>query len=143
MKYLTIALILFLGLKAKAQQPANVPTAIFESSGERPVTPQPADSNKIYTAVEQQPVFAGGTTWHKYLQMNLKRPNTDVQGKVFVSFIVERNGSLTDIKVIRSLSPECDQEAIRLVKTSPKWKPGLLNGKSVRFIYTSAVDFGM
>ena len=89
-----------------------------------------------------------GTTkadWQRYLQDHLKYPEKakkdGIQGKVFVTFVVERDGRLSNIKVIRSLNPECDQEAIRIVKSSPLWVPARNHEKIVREQYTSVVNF--
>ncbi|HZX57408.1 MAG TPA: energy transducer TonB [Mucilaginibacter sp.] len=100
----------------------------------------------IFTAVEHEPEFPGGIEkLYRYLGRNLRYPaaakENNVQGKVFVTFVVEKDGSLTGIKISKSLSPETDAEAIRLMKASPKWNPGIQNGRPVRVLYTIPVDF--
>jgi len=104
------------------------------------------DTNKIFTSVEQSPEFPGGNVaFGKYLSNNIRYPaiakENNVQGKVFLNFIVERDGSLTDIKLIRGIGSGCDDEAIRVLKSSPHWKPGILNGREVRVYYTVPISF--
>jgi TonB family protein len=109
--------------------------------------PQQIDSNKIYTSVERNPEFEGGFAgWSKYVKDNLQYPDkakqANLQGRVIVSFIIERDGSTTDVRVVRSLSFECDAEAVRLIRTSPKWKSAIVQGRNVRCLYTLPVTFG-
>jgi len=104
------------------------------------------DPNKIFTAVEQEPGFKGGIEkFYSYLQKNIRYPavakENNVQGKVFLSFVVEKDGSLTDIKVVRSLGSGCDDEAVRVLKGSPRWNPGIQNGRPVRVQYTMPISF--
>lgn len=94
--------------------------------------------NKIYTSVQVLPEFPGGMAgFGKYVQKNYRVPevDSDISGNVLVSFVVERDGSLTDIKVIRDLGYGTGKEAIRMLKSAPKWKPGIQNGKAVRVAY--------
>ena len=100
----------------------------------------------IFTKVEYVPEFAGGVNgFNKFLYKNLKWPDKsgmiDVQGKVFVIFVVEKDGTLSNIHVIKSLYPEFDAEAIRVMRLSPKWKPGIQNGRIVRVYYTTPIPF--
>jgi protein TonB len=104
------------------------------------------DPNKIFTAVEKEPNFPGGEeAFRNYLGKNIHYPaiakENNVQGKVFLSFVVERNGALTDIKVVRGIGSGCDDEAMRVLKNSPKWTPGIQNGRPVRVAYTIPVSF--
>jgi len=104
------------------------------------------DPNKIFTAVEQEPTFAGGIEkFYAFLRNNIHYPavakENNVQGKVFVSFVVEKDGTLTDIKVVRSLGSGTDEEAVRVLRNSPKWKPGIQNGRPVRVAYTMPISF--
>lgn len=101
---------------------------------------------KIFTAVQQEPEFVGGTkALHKYLKANLKYPqkavDENISGEVLLSFVVEKDGSLSDIKVIRGLSRETDYEAIRLLENCPKWKPGMQNGTPCRVQYSLPINF--
>jgi TonB family protein len=96
----------------------------------------PVDSisdDRIYTVVEQLPEFKGGyEALLKFIRKNLQYPatakSTAVEGTVYVTFVTIKDGSIEDVNVVRGLSAECDQEAIRLVKSMPKWKPGKRNG---------------
>jgi len=104
------------------------------------------DPNKIFTAVEQEPTPAGGmAAFYKYLGNNIRYPavakENNVQGKVFMQFVVERDGSLTDVKVIRGIGNGCDEEAIRVLKNAPKWKAGIQNGRPVRVQYNVPISF--
>ena len=81
----------------------------------------------------------------EYLTANVRYPDdcedTCVQGRVIVSFMVERDGSLSEAKVMKSVYPSLDEEALRVVNSMPKWCPGKLNGKAVRIKYTIPVNF--
>ena len=96
--------------------------------------------------VEQMPYFPGGTNaLLAYLEENIKYPEdceeVCVQGRVVVSFVVEKDGSISDAKVVRSVYPSLDEEALRVVNGMPKWRPGKQNGQSVRTKYTIPVSF--
>jgi len=106
------------------------------------------DPNAILTigGVDEYPEFNGGTkAWSKYMERNLRYPyqaqEENVQGKVFVSFVVERDGSVTDVKVLKGLGFGCDEEAIKVIKKSPLWKPGKNKGVPVRVRYNMAINF--
>lgn len=98
------------------------------------------DDKKIYSTagIEQSPEFPGGIkNFYKFVSDNFKAPEEEgLKGKVLVSFVVEKDGSLTDIKVIRDVGFGTDKEAIRVLKKSPKWSPGEQNGKKVRVQYS-------
>lgn len=102
-----------------------------------------ADPNQIFTAVEKEPQFKGD--FGAYLGKHINYPAVDkennVQGKVFVQFVVERDGSLTDIKVLRAPDESLGDEAVRVLKGSPHWSPGIQNGKPVRVMYTVPISF--
>ena len=92
------------------------------------------------------PSFPGGNeALMKFLQENVKYPvvaqENGVQGRVVVSFVVERDGSITDVKVVRSVDPSLDKEATRVVKSMPHWIPGKQNGAAVRVKYNVPVSF--
>lgn len=103
-------------------------------------------ANKVFDVVEQMPSFPGGNeALMKFLQDNVKYPvvaqENGVQGRVVVSFVVERDGSITDVKVVRSVDPSLDKEATRVVKSMPHWIPGKQNGAAVRVKYNVPVSF--
>ncbi len=96
--------------------------------------------------VEVYPEFPGGmSAWAKFIQRNLKYPymaqDGNVQGKVYLSFVVERDGSITDVNVIRGIGSGCDEEAVRVIKKSPKWKAGRQNNDNVRVRYTMPINY--
>ena len=108
--------------------------------------PKPEVENKVFDVVEQMPSFPGGPqALMEYLSNNVKYPvvaqENGVQGRVVVSFAVERDGSITDVKVVRSVDPSLDKEAARVVKSMPRWIPGKQNGQAVRVKYKLPVAF--
>ncbi|MCK7535289.1 MAG: energy transducer TonB [Marinilabiliales bacterium] len=89
---------------------------------------------EIFQVVENAPAFPGGDGARmKFLQENIKYPQmareSGIQGTVYVTFVVERNGSVTDVKILRGIGGGCDEEAVRVVKNMPKWEPGKQRGK--------------
>jgi protein TonB len=124
---------------------------IDEPVGNAPVSAAVVESNpnEIFTSVEQLPEFPGGIDkFYKYLGKVLRYPavaqENGVQGRVNVTFVVERDGSLTDVKAAgRTLGSGLEEEAIRVLKSSPKWNPGKQNGRSVRVQYTVPVVFSL
>jgi periplasmic protein TonB len=112
----------------------------------KPVELEKPAEEEIFTAVEQSPEFPGGTReMYKYLRENIKYPSAaqraNVSGKVFVKFVVERDGSIGNVDVMKGIGFGCDEEAIRVIKSMPKWNPGKQNGKSVRVFYTMPVVY--
>jgi len=101
---------------------------------------------KIYTNVDCMPEFPGGTmALRRFLATSVRYPvqamKENIQGKVFVSYVVDRDGSITQIKVVRGVHPLLDAEAVRVVTTMPKYSPGKLNGKAVKVAYTLPINF--
>ena len=109
----------------------------------------PTDSvakDEVFMVAEQMPEFPGGMKeLLKFLQNNLKYPENamknNVQGRVIVQFVVEKDGTLTEFKVARSVDPDLDAEALRVLQIMPKWKPGMQRGKIVRVKFTVPVSF--
>jgi protein TonB len=104
------------------------------------------EETKVFDVVEEMPQFPGGqAALLEYLSKNIKYPvvaeENGVQGRVIVTFVVERDGSITDVKVVKSVDPSLDKEAARVVKSMPKWQPGKQNGSAVRVKYTVPVTF--
>lgn len=102
--------------------------------------------NEVYSMVDERAQFPGGQNeMLKYLQENLQYPEdakaNNVHGRVIVKFIVERDGSLSDIKVMKGIGSGCNEEAIRLIQSMPKWKPGKNKGKEVRVSMMVPVNF--
>ena len=101
---------------------------------------------EIFMVVEEMPEFPGGMAeCLKFLGKNIKYPTiaqeNGVQGRVIVQFVVNQDGSIVDPVVVRSVDPYLDKEALRVIKTMPKWKPGKQRGKAVRVKYTVPVTF--
>lgn len=101
-----------------------------------------------FVSIDQQPEFPGGIAkFYEYLGKSIKYPaqaiQNNVQGKVFLSFIVERDGKLSDVNITRGLGSGTDEEALRVVSGSPKWNPGIAGGKTVRVKYNLNVNFKM
>ena len=104
------------------------------------------EETKVFDVVEQMPQFPGGpNALFEYLSKNIKYPvvaeENGIQGRVIVTFVVERDGPITDVKVAKSVDPSLDKEAMRVVKSMPHWIPGKQNGSAVRVKYTVPVTF--
>ncbi len=100
----------------------------------------------IYVYVAQMPDFPGGEeAFHNYLAKSVKHPvdalKKGIQGRVFVSFVVDENGDITKVKLARGADPLLDKEAMRVIRNMPKWKPGYQDGKPVKVYYTVPVNF--
>jgi len=102
-----------------------------------------SDNNIYNTAgIEVKPEFPGGyEAFYKFIAENYKTPNVvGLNGKVYVAFVIEKDGSITDIKVLRDIGYGTGKEAIRVLKISPKWLPGQQNGKTVRCTYSLPIN---
>ncbi|MBP3849908.1 MAG: energy transducer TonB [Prevotella sp.] len=126
----------------------NDETAEVKHVEEKIAEPEPVkeEETKVFDVVEQMPSFPGGpSALMQYLSSNIKYPvvaeENGVQGRVVCTFVVERDGSITDVRVIKSVDPSLDKEAVRVVKGMPKWIPGKQNGSAVRVKYTVPVTF--
>ncbi len=111
-----------------------------------PPAPKQEVENKVFDVVEVMPSFPGGqSALMEYLRDAIKYPvvaqENGVQGRVIISFVVERDGSITDVQVARSVDPSLDKEAMRVVRGMPKWNPGKQNGAAVRVKYNLPVSF--
>ena len=105
-----------------------------------------SDEEAIYVVVETMPEFPGGDLGlMKYIQKNVKYPaiakEYNITGKVYVSFIVDKKGSVTNVKIVRGVDKNLDAEAMRVVKSLPKYKPGKQRGKAVRVMFTIPINF--
>lgn len=104
--------------------------------------PLKADETVMEGVVEEAPSFRGGEKGlQEYIEKNLRYPDECMQGRVVVSFTIEKDGSITDAKVVKSVSEGADMEALRLVNNMPKWKPGKQLGKAVSTKYTLPIEF--
>lgn len=109
-------------------------------------TEEGSDEGEIFQVVEQMPEFPGGMeALLAYLSKNIKYPavaqENNIQGRVIINFTVNKDGSIVDPEVKKSLDPSCDKEAMRVIKAMPKWTPGRQRGKAVRVRYTVPVLF--
>lgn len=109
-------------------------------------TAQTKKNNMVYDVVEVMPQYPGGQiAMLKYIMENIKYPKQimeeGIQGRVTVSFIVEKDGRVSNVRLLRSVQPALDKEAIRVVKSMPKWTPGKHNGKPVRVRFNLPVMF--
>lgn len=105
-----------------------------------------ADENGIYTVAEEMPMYPGGTgELMKFLSKNLQYPASSmekgIQGRVVVQFVVQKDGSIENAKIVRSVDPLLDKEALRVINQMPKWEPGKVQGKAVPVKYTVPVNF--
>ena len=126
---------------------------LFYNSGEtskvgevKKTVPYGPDKNGVYQIVEEMPKFPGGeNALMDYVAKNVVYPKEaqekGISGRVFVGFIVEKDGSVSEVKVLRGIGGGCDEESIRVVKAMPKWKPGKQNGKPVRVSYQLPIFF--
>ena len=101
---------------------------------------------EIFQIVEEMPAYPGGDQkLMEFIAKGIKYPQiareTGIQGRVFVGFVVEPDGSVSNVKVLRGIGGGCDEEAMRVVKSMPKWKPGKQRGKAVRVSYMLPVNF--
>lgn len=114
---------------------------------EDPIVGDP-DEGKIFQFVEEPPSFPGGEDkLMEYLSKNIKYPTiakeNNIQGRVYVTFVVDKDGKVTGAKVLRGIGGGCDEEALRVVKNMPEWKPGRQNGRSVLVQYNLPVVFNL
>ena len=116
------------------------PGIVAPTAGTGVAAPQP---EKIFTYVSQMPTFNGDLM--AYLQKNIQFPEqareNNITGRVVVQFIVSEDGSISDVKVVRSLGGGCDEEAVRVIKAMPKWKAGKQDGRPVKVQFTQSVSF--
>ena len=111
-------------------------------------TSKETNKEEIFEIVEQMPEFPGGQdAMMQYVQSNLKYPQTaknkEIQGKVYIEFVVSRTGEIVDVKVLRGVTgaPELEEEAVRVIKAMPKWNPGVQNGKTVPVYFKLPISF--
>lgn len=111
-----------------------------------PMEEEDKEEEKVFVVVEDQPEFPGGEQARKqYLSENIEYPQlareSGIEGTVYVTFVVEKDGSISDVRVLRGIGGGCDEEAIRVVKEMPKWEPGKQRGKEVRVQFNMPIRF--
>ena len=131
-------------VKGNDEEGGTVLKAVEEIATPEP--PKHEEENKVFDVVEQMPSFPGGqAALMSYLSSHVKYPavaeENGIQGRVTVQFVVEKDGSVTDVKTMKSVDPSLDKEAERVVKSMPKWIPGKQNGSAVRVKYFVPVVF--
>jgi len=136
---LTLMPLLFI-LTAKAQITDSV-----RNSNDKVAT---VNNDAILISVEHVPEYPGGISqFYKFLAKNLRYPaaakENKTEGRVIVTMVIEKDGSLSQVKVVRGIGDGCDEEAVRLIKLSAPWKPGIQNGTLVRVQYTLPVEFAL
>lgn len=137
------------GRKTLAGSP-DAPVSIAAPVGEGPVTSKAVavEDNKVYdfNAIETPAGFPGGqAAFAKFLGANLKMPDraqeNNVSGKVLVGFVVDKDGRLTELKILKGIGSGCDEEALRVLKMSPRWSPGIQNGLPVKMRFSIPINF--
>jgi len=119
---------------------------LIQTSEDNPVQMMENYNDTIYDIVDQMPKFPGGeTAMMEFIGKNVKYPqkakDEGIQGRVFIQFVVEKDGSIGEVKLLRGIGGGCDEEGIRVVKSMPKWTPGQKAGKAVRVYYTLPIFF--
>lgn len=133
-------------IDAEADEATQVEAYVAPVVQSAPVAEESVEEMEIFTVVEDQPNFPGGDEARiLYLKDNIKYPQmareSGIQGTVYVTFVVERNGSVTDVKVLRGIGGGCDEEAIRVIENMPKWNAGKQRGKPVRVQFNMPIKF--
>lgn len=104
------------------------------------------DTDKVYSLADEQPAYPGGmSAFFKYIQSDMQYPDAakaaGVEGRVFVEYVIEKDGSVSNAKILKSLNGECDKEALRLISNSANWTPGKIDGKAVRVKMALPLNF--
>lgn len=108
----------------------------------------PPPAEELFNVVEQMPQYPGGEAeMFKYLARTVRYPEeaqkAGIQGAVYVTFIVEKDGAIQDVSVLRGIGGGCDEEAVRAVTAMPNWEPGMQRGKPVRVLYNLPVRYAL
>ena len=133
---------------AKAEEAKAAELAKAEAKASDVTAPADTTKNVVYDVTETMPQFPGGQgVMMKYLAANIKYPASAVkakkQGRVIVAFVIQKDGSVTNARIVKSVDPELDAEALRIVKAMPNWTPGTQDGKPVNVRYTIPVVFSL
>ena len=118
----------------------------YDYQQEIAVVEEEEETQEVFFIVEEMPVFPGGEeALRKFIAQSVKYPviaqENGIQGRVFVSFVVNQKGEVTNVKVARPFDPNLDKEAVRVVQSMPKWSPGKQRGKAVKVSYTVPINF--
>lgn len=131
-----------LSIDAEADESTQIETYVAPTQTEETETQE----TEIFTVVEDQPGYPGGDEARiKYLAENIKYPQmareSQIQGTVYVTFVVEKDGRVRDVRVLRGIGGGCDEEAIRVIQNMPRWNPGKQRGKPVRVQFNMPIKF--
>ena len=151
-RFFVCALASLVSLVAVAQQqPTRLEHAALNVSNDnvtaKPVAGAAVDDSQAFVKVDKMPSFQDGDlfTFRNWVMMRLRYPKAayenGIQGRVLLSFVIERDGSLTNVQVLQSPHSSLSDEAVRVVKASPKWSPGKQGDKVVRVKYTLPIEF--
>jgi len=129
-----------------AEADENTQVEEYKAPAIKQVEEEEVEEQQIFMVVENAPAFPGGDAGRmKFLQDNIKYPQmareSGIQGTVYVTFVVERNGNVSDVKILRGIGGGCDEEAVRVVQNMPKWEPGKQRGKPVRVQFNMPIKF--
>jgi periplasmic protein TonB len=137
-----ILFVLFLPFSLFAQEKTSTETITIEVE---PIEEAPADED-VYTIVDTLPEYPGGPeAMFKYMSSEIVYPEVmkkaGIMGTVYIGFIVEKNGSISNAKVLKGIGGGCDEEALRVVNAMPDWSPGIQRGKAVRVHFTLPIKY--
>lgn len=140
------ALLLMAGCQPANGEAVEQEEIPFEATNVDESAPLDANTDEVFKVVEVDPEFPGGEeALYKYLAENIKYPekakNNKVEGRVYITFVIEKDGNVSDAKVLRSVNEELDAEALRVINAMPKWKPGMQRGVPVRVQYNIPISF--
>ena len=140
------AVLLMAGCQPANREAVEQEEIPFEATNVDESAPLDANTDEVFKVVEVDPEFPGGEeALYKYLAENIKYPekakNNKVEGRVYITFVIEKDGSVSDAKVLRSVNEELDAEALRVINAMPKWKPGTQRGVPVRVQYNIPIYF--
>ncbi|RYZ47000.1 MAG: energy transducer TonB [Sphingobacteriales bacterium] len=149
MKRIITLIALCVGFTALAQQRAKSPDAVVQSGSSQKVKDSTQQKAPDAAALQMLPEFPGGQpAIEQYIKANLKYPEQakkdNIQGRVGVRFVINKDGSVGEAKVMKGIGGGCDEEALRLIKNMPKWNPGINNmGLPVKTVYALPITFSL
>ncbi len=141
-----VALLMMVGCRTANGEAVEQEEIPFEATKVDESAPLDANTDEVFKVVEVDPEFPGGEeALYKYLAENIKYPvmakNNKVEGRVYITFVIEKDGNVSDAKVLRSVNEELDAEALRVINAMPKWKPGMQQGVPVRVQFNLPIVF--
>ena len=142
---LAIALLLASNISCTSNEKKNESSEVKAPVEQKTETPK-SETDKVYAVAEIQPEFPGGMTeCYNWISENMNYPNAAMekgaQGRVIVNFIINEDGSVSDVRIAQGVDPDLDKEALRIISKMPKWKPAKQNGKPVRCAFNLPLRF--